>query len=139
VRKKWVKPLGKRALLYGPQAQLVWRYAGRPATAAAQRAVLAAQARRTALRHADTVVEGAIVKAFDQGEVHWVVFSAGTPVASYPPATGELSSLVAHADLSKKMTPDQFRERRAGRTRRRRALAAASEMRSHLRQRRDSW
>ncbi len=70
-------------------------------------------ARRTALKHADTVVEGAIVQAFSDGEPHWVVFSGGTPVASYPAVSGTLSALVADVDLAKKMTPDQFRARRA--------------------------
>jgi hypothetical protein len=135
----WIKPVGKRVVRYGPQAQLVWRYAAKPATAAAQYAILAAQARRTALRHADTVVDGAIVKVFDQGNAHWVVFSAGTPLASYPLAAGDLEALVAHADLTKKMTPDQFRHRKAEHSKRRRARVAATGLRSQLRSRRDSW
>jgi hypothetical protein len=135
----WIKPVGKKALRYGPQAQLVWRYAGRPATAAAQQAFLAAHARRTALKHADTVVQGAIMKVFDAEGAHWVVFSGGTPVASYPSTASALDVLVAHADLSKKMTPDQLRDRRAARTKRRRALDAAGDLRAQLRRRRDSW
>lgn len=133
----WMKPMGKRALMYGPQAQLAWRFAGRPATAAAQRAVAKAHARRTALKHADTVVDGGVVKVFDRGEVHWVVFSAETPVASYPPAHGELATLVAHADLSKKLSPQEFRERRAALPKARRAIDAAADLRTQIRQRRE--
>ena len=131
--------MGSRLIRYGPQAQLLWKHAGKPATAAAQRLVAMSSARRTALRHADTVVEGAIVKAFLDGEPHWVVFSAGTPVASYPPPHGALSDLVAHIDLSKKMTPDQYRAIRAAASKRRRALQVADDLRSKARQRRDSW
>jgi hypothetical protein len=135
----WIRPIGSRLIRYGPQAQLLWKHAGKPATAAAQRLVVMSSARRTALRHADTVVEGAIVKAFLDGEPHWVVFSGGTPVAGYPTPPGELSDLVAHVDLSKKMTPDQYRALRAAASRRRRALQAADDLRSKARQRRDSW
>ena len=53
------------------------------------------------------------MQAFSDGEPHWVVFSGGTPVASYPAVSGTLSALVADVDLAKKMTPDQFRARRA--------------------------
>jgi hypothetical protein len=132
-----MKPWGKRALMDGPQAQLAWRYAGRPATAAAQRAAAKAWARRTALKHADTVLDGGVVKVFDHGEVHWVVFSAETPVASYPPARGELATLVAHADLSKKLSAEEFRERRAALPKARRALDAAADLRTQLRHRRE--
>jgi hypothetical protein len=135
----WIKPVGKKALKYGPQAQLVWKHAGKPATAAARRAVASAAARRTALRHADTVVQGAILKVFDHGTPLWVVFSGNDVVASYPSSATEPAALVANADESKKMTPDQFRARRAERSPGRRARDAAQLAREELRRRRSTF
>ena len=136
---RWLKPVGTRLVRYGPQAQLAWKYAGKPATAAAQRAIGVANARRTALRHAETVVQGAIVKVFDQGAVHWVVYSAGAPIACYPPTSRELSELVRDADLNKLMTPEQFRSRQAELSRRRRAVETARLAGARLRRRGLPW
>lgn len=110
---------------YGPMVPVLWRTAGRPAADAAQRAIAVRTARTTALRHAETVDQGAILKVYDEGHPVWVVFSAATIVTSYPPREGKLDALVASADLAKKMTPEQFRARQAERSRRRRALWAA--------------
>jgi hypothetical protein len=51
---------------YGPMVPLLWKTAGKPATDAAQRAFTSHAARNTALRHADTVQMGAILKVYDQ-------------------------------------------------------------------------
>lgn len=128
----------KRALKYGPQAQLLWKHAGKPATQAAQTVVAAAGARRTALKHAETLTAGAVLKTFDAGRVHWVVFSAATPVASYPPVE-DLTALVRNADLTRKMTPSQMRARRAAQSRRRKAVEGARSLGEQVRRRRSGF
>lgn len=124
---------------YGPLVPLLWRTAGRPATDAAQRAFAARAARQTALRHADTVEHGAILKLYDQGNPLWVVFSSSQVVTSYPPRDDKIDDLVASADLSKKMTPDQFRARQAERSNRRKALQLARSGKEVIRRRRSNF
>jgi hypothetical protein len=128
-----IKTVSTKAVKYGPQIALVWKYAAVPVTAAAQRAFAAQLNRRTALRHAETVNGGAILMVMDQGEVHWVVFSGGKPVAAYPSSDKPLDDLIADANLSKKMTPDQFRIRQAEASRRQKALDTARSLSTQLR------
>jgi hypothetical protein len=120
---------------YGPMVPLVWKTAGKPATDAAQRAFTNHAARTTALRHAETVEMGAILKVYDQGNPVWVVFSGADIVTSYPPREGKLDELVKSANLSRKMTPDQFRERQAERSARRKAANLARAGREAIRRR----
>lgn len=135
----WIPQVGKRALKYGPQAQLAWRHAGKPAADAVQRAVGVRNAQRIALRHADTVVEGAILRAIHNGDTFWVVYSGGEPVAAYPNTSVPVGEVVAKADLSKKMTPDQLRARQATRSKRRRAAEGARGVKEQLRRRRNGF
>ncbi|MEJ7773907.1 MAG: hypothetical protein WKF72_03780 [Nocardioidaceae bacterium] len=135
----WIKPVGTKLVRYGPQAQLVWKHVAAPATAAAQRTFAARSGCRTALTHADTVVEGAILKVIHDGEIHWVVFSGGKPVSAYPTSPVALDELVAHADVSKKATPDQYRTKRAEASRKRKALDTARSFGSQVRRRRERW
>ncbi|MBA3311123.1 MAG: hypothetical protein H0U28_13915 [Nocardioidaceae bacterium] len=135
----WIPQVGKRALKYGPQAQLAWKHAGKPAADAVQRATAVRSARRTALRHADTVVEGAILKAVHNGDTFWVVFSGGEPVAAYPKTSVPVDEVVAKTDLSKKMTPDQLRARQAARSKRRRAAEGARGVKEQWRRRRNGF
>lgn len=128
-----------KGVKYGPQAAILWKYAAGPVTAAAQRTFAVQANRRTALKHADTVNEGAILLVMDQGESHWVVFSGGKPVAAYPSSAKPLDQLIADANLSKKMTPDQFRSRQVEASRRQKAIGAARQITSQLRNRRDSY
>ena len=79
-----IKSVSTKALKYGPQAAIVWKYAAAPVTAAAHRTFAAQANRRTALKHADTVIEGAILMVMNEGETHWVVFSGGKPIAALP-------------------------------------------------------
>jgi hypothetical protein len=130
---------GKMLAKYGPLVPLLWKTAGRPATEAAQRAFAVRAARQTAIRHADTVGHGAILKVYDQGNPIWVVFSDSKVVTSYPPRDGKLDDLVASADLSKKMTPDQFRARRAERSKRRKAMEVARSGKEAIRRRRSNF
>jgi hypothetical protein len=135
----WIKPVGTKLVKYGPQARLVWKHAAVPVTAAAQKTFAAQANRRTALKHADTVNEGAILMVMDQGAIHWVVFSGGKPVASYPSSHQPLEDLIADANLSKKMTPDQFRARQVESSKRQRAIETAKTFRSQVRRRRSNF
>ncbi|MBA3619910.1 MAG: hypothetical protein H0W56_10040 [Acidothermales bacterium] len=80
----WLRPVAKNALKYGPHAQQVWKHAGRPAREAAQKAVADWSSRRTALEHADTVIDGSLLSVMHEGRRVWVVFSGDDPIASYP-------------------------------------------------------
>lgn len=133
----WIKPVGTKLVKYGPQAQLLWKHVAAPATAAAGHTFAAQTARRTALKHADTVVGGAILNVMREGETYWVVFSGGEPVEAYPQAPVPLPQLIAHADLSKKMTPDQYRGRQAEASRTRKAVDTVRTVRQQYRRRRD--
>ncbi|MBA2772515.1 MAG: hypothetical protein H0U36_00485 [Nocardioidaceae bacterium] len=133
----WIRPVGTKLVKYGPQAQLLWKHVAAPATAAAGRTFAAQTARRTAVKHADTVVEGAILNVMLDGETYWVVFSGGEPVTAYPAAPVPLPELIAHANLSKKMTPDQYRSRQAEASRTRKAVDTARTVRQQYRRRRD--
>jgi hypothetical protein len=125
----WIGPAAKKALKYGPYVQQAWKHAGKPAQAAAQRQVSSWAARRTALQHADTVTGGSVLGVMHDGQRFWVVFSADEPVAAYPYTQASLDRLVAHADLSRRVTPEQARERRAARELRRRAREGAERLR----------
>ncbi len=135
----WIKPVGTKLVKYGPQARLVWKHAAVPVTAAAQKTFAAQTSRRTALKHADTVNGGAILMVMDQGTIHWVVFSGGKPVVSYPPSSKPLEELIADANLSKKMTPDQFRARQAEASKRQKVIETAKTLRSQVRRRRSQF
>jgi hypothetical protein len=135
----WIKPVGTKFVKYGPQAQLVWKHIAAPATTAAQRTLATRSASRTALNHADTVVEGAILKVIHEGTIHWVVFSGGKPVTAYPTSPVGLDELVAHADVSKKVTPDQHKAKQAEASRKRKALDTARTFGSQVRRRRERW
>lgn len=135
----WIKPVGTKLVKYGPQAQLVWRHVAAPATEAAQRTFAAQTARRTALRHADTVVQGAILKVMHEGAIYWVVFSAGEPLTAYPTSKTQLGDLVANADVAKLVTPDQFRAKQLEASRKRKALETARTFGSQVRRRRERW
>ncbi|MBA3234319.1 MAG: hypothetical protein H0T17_10310 [Propionibacteriales bacterium] len=131
----WVKPVGTKLVKYGPQAQLVWKHVAAPATAAAQRTFAARTARRTALKHADTVIAGAILKVMLEGDIFWVVFSGGTSVTAYPHPPVPLDVLIANANLSKKMTPDQVRAKHVAASKGRRAVDAARTFTQQVRRR----
>jgi hypothetical protein len=130
---------GKMIAKYGPMVPLLWKTAGKPATDAAQRAFTSRNARNTAVRHADTVEMGAILKVYDQGNPVWVVFSGPTVVTSYPPREDKLTELMKSANLAKKMTPDQFRARQAELSARRKALDLARAGRETIRRKRSNF
>lgn len=126
--------LGKKAVVYGPLAKVVWDHAGSTVTAAAKDAYVRRGARRKAIDHADTLKGGAVLRVVHAGEPHWVVFSDGSPVGCYPDDGMPIDEVLESADMSKLMTPDQARLR----AREARAQGAVGELRRRvLRGRRD--
>jgi hypothetical protein len=117
----WIKPAAQKAVKYGPYVPQVWKHIAKPTQAAAQKQLASWAARRTALQHADTLTEGSALGVMHNGQRTWVVFSGEEPVAAYPQTTTPLERLTVHADLRKRITPEQARERRRVRGLRRRA------------------
>lgn len=70
-----------------------------------RRGGLRAVARHHAYQHARTLKDGLVGTAYEQGLRYLVVWSGETPVASYPPYSGELEELVRHADRSALQPP----------------------------------
>ncbi|WP_432476664.1 hypothetical protein [Nocardioides sp. GXQ0305] len=73
-----------------------------------------------------------MLRVRDGQEVVWVVLAAADPVAVYPEVTTAVSDLVARADLSKRVTPEQH----DAATARRRARRAAGRVAARVRRRR---
>jgi hypothetical protein len=124
----WIKPAAQKAVKYGPYVPQVWKHIAKPTQAAAQKQLTSWSARRTALQHADTLTDGSVLGVMHDGQRRWVVFSAEEPIAAYPQTTTPLDQLTAHADLCKRVTPDQARERRIARELRRRAGERARQL-----------
>lgn len=124
----WMKPTARKAATYGakygPHAVMIWNVAGDHVQAAARAKASEIAERRKAFHEADSVVDGSVLRVVDHGTTTFVVFSGDQPVASYPDSTKPLTDLIAHADLAKRVTPGQRRERSAV-TRARRAAGKA--------------
>lgn len=90
---------------YGPQAKIAWDNGGKQAGLAAARRAKAVTARRKAMAHAATVVDGTVLKVAPGGTAAYVVFSGDQPIAVHPPTDVPMEVLLAHADLSKRMPP----------------------------------
>ena len=129
----WMGPAAKRALKYGPYAAQAWKHLGKPTQAAVQKQAGSWAARRTALQHADTVNDGSILGVMHGGAKVWVVYSGDEPVTAYPSTSKTLTELVAHANLSKRITPEQAREQQRLRELRRRAADRARRARPRRR------
>lgn len=96
----------KLAVKYGPQAKIAWDNGGRKAASAAAKRARSLTAKRKALNHAETVVDGSVLKVAPEGHTTYVVFSGDQPIATYPPAEGTpFAVLLAHADLDQRERP----------------------------------
>jgi hypothetical protein len=131
----WIGPAAKRALKYGPYAAQAWKHLGKPTQAAVQKQASSWAARRTALQHADTVTNGSILGVMENGQRVWVVYSGDESVTAYPRTPTPIEQLVAHADLRRRVTPEQAREAQRMRQLRRRASSRARQIRPRRRRR----
>lgn len=101
----------KLAVKYGPQAKLAWDRGGRQAATAAQKRALALVARRKAFAEAETVRAGSVLKRVVEGSAVYVVLSGDQPVRAYPPQQAPLETLLTHADLARRETVQEHRDR----------------------------
>lgn len=108
----------KVAAKYGPQAKIAWDNGGKKAAASATRKARSLTARRKAMAHAATVVDGSVLKVAPGGTTAYVVFSGEQPIATYPPLETPYPVLLAHADLDKRVRPEPRTEGRPPRGRR---------------------
>jgi hypothetical protein len=106
------KTAAKYGVKYGPHAVAVWKVAGHHVESAARQKVDEVAARRTAFDHADSVDRGSVLRVVDRGRAVFVVFSAEDPVASYPEGERSLTELTERADLAKRVTSEEHRQRR---------------------------
>lgn len=109
----WIGPVAKRGVKYGvkygPQAKILWDNGGKHVQAVVREKAEAASARRTAFQKAETVVNGSVLKQIDAGKPIWVVYAADEPIDAFPKPSVSLATLVDHADLSARMTPEDYR------------------------------
>lgn len=131
----WVRPTAKKAATYGakygPHAVVVWNVAGEHIQAAARAKAAEIAERRKAFQEAESVVDGSVLRVVDHGTTTFVVFAGEEPVASYPESSKPLDQLLGHSDLSKRVTPEQRRERGAVNRARRAAQTARRRRRAH--------
>ena len=97
----------KLGMKYGPVLYGVARHGKEPAKAAAAKFLSKKGARKRALEHAATLLDGSVLQVFHAGEPVYVVFSGEEMVASHPALDVPLQTLVQRADLSKRIRPDE--------------------------------
>lgn len=66
-------------------------------------------ARKQALAHAESVVDGAVQQVFHGGQAYWVVFSRNEPVGTHPHTTVPYDSLLLNADPARRVSPGELR------------------------------
>lgn len=99
------------ALKYGPQVTEQLLKKGSPARQLVydQTAKIRSRARKLALAHADTVVDGSLQQAFHGGDFYWVVFSRNEPVGTHPHTNIPYDTLLLNADPTKRQRPEELR------------------------------
>lgn len=105
------KTVVKYGVKYGPIVFEAVKLGKDPAKQAVQKAWHRRTARRRALQHAASVLDGSVLRTFHLTEPVWVVYSGETPVASHPVVDTSLDALVRHADLSTRIRPGDGRRR----------------------------
>ncbi|SOC56415.1 hypothetical protein [Ornithinimicrobium cerasi] len=66
-------------------------------------------ARKQALAHAESVIDGAVQQVFHGGQAYWVVFSRNEPVGTHPHTTVPYDSLLLNADPARRVSPADLR------------------------------
>jgi hypothetical protein len=111
----WMGPVAKNAVKYGakygPHAKVAWEVGGKHVQAAARAKLDELAWRRKAFDHAGVTADGSVLRVVHDGDPVFVVFAGDEPVASYPRVEAALPDLVRRADLSKRVTPEEFRQR----------------------------
>jgi hypothetical protein len=97
----------KLGMKYGPMAYELVRHSREPAKVLAQKAMTKASARRAALQHAASVIDGSALLVFHRDLQVWVVVSSAEPLGSHPVVNVPLAQLLEHADLSRRIRPGE--------------------------------
>jgi len=97
----------KAAVKYGPAAKVVYDQAKEPATDYARKKLEGARNRRLAIDKARTLRDGMLLRVMPRDEPVWVVFSGDEPVSAHPDSGVPMAELLARADLTKRIYPDQ--------------------------------
>jgi hypothetical protein len=98
----------KLAAKYGPHAVAAAKVVGPAAKEAVETQRKRMQHRHAAFDKARTLAAGSVLRQREGDEVVFVVFAGDEPVAAYPEVTTPLAALVEKADLSQRMTPEQY-------------------------------
>ena len=122
-------------LLRDPKFQALVATAGPTVAARARELAKQGRWRQLAIVHADTVVEGRLARVPIDGDPYWVVWSAGEPVAAYPPYSGDLAEAVRSVDVTRLRRPDDLPLRSARRRAGERSRAAGELLRSRTERR----
>lgn len=109
----WIGPVAKRGVKYGvkygPQAKILWDNGGKHVQAVVRQKAEEGSARRTAFAKAETVVHGSVLKQLHVGKPVWVVYTDDEPLDAFPKPSVPLATLLEHADLSARVTPEDYR------------------------------
>ncbi len=120
----------KLAAKYGPHVVAAAKVAGPAVKEAAETQRKRIENRRAAFDKARGLEAGTVLRQRQGDEVVFVVFTGDEPVAVYPEVATPLADLVRSADLSQRVTPQEYDDakvsKRAGRAARKIASRAKS-------------
>jgi hypothetical protein len=98
----------RQGVKYAPVIAAVVREVRGPATDYAKATMEATRQKRLALTKARSVRDGSVLLVLHGEQPVWVVYSGDVPVSEHPDVGVALADLVAHADLERRRTPEQF-------------------------------
>lgn len=112
--------LAKLAIKYGPIVYALAKKHGpqvteqllkqrEPARQLLEQQKARGSARKTAIAHADSVVDGTLQQVFHAGDVYWVVFSRNEPVGTHPHTNLPWDTLLLNADPQRRVRPEDLR------------------------------
>jgi hypothetical protein len=98
----------RQGVKYAPHIAAVVREVRGPATDYAKATLEATRQKRLALTKARSVRDGSLLLVLHGEQPVWVVYSGDVPVSEHPEVGVPLADLVAHADLDRRRTPEEF-------------------------------
>jgi hypothetical protein len=98
----------RQGVKYAPHIAAVVREVRGPATDYAKATLEATRQKRLALTKARSVRDGSLLLVLHSEQPVWVVYSGDVPVSEHPEVGVPLADLVAHADLDRRRTPEEF-------------------------------
>ena len=98
----------RQGVKYAPHIAAAVREVRGPATDYAKATLEATRQKRLALTKARSVRDGSLLLVLHGEQPVWVVYSGDVPVSEHPEVGVPLADLVAHADLDRRRTPEEF-------------------------------